>query len=219
MKLAEELFLKHTAEVEALIPYGFQKEGDSYYLSRPIHNGEFDLQVVIKDQKIDAKLIEVAFHEEYTMINVEASGSFVASLKEECSRVLLDIREKCFREEFFLSRQANRIAERIKSKYGVSPEIMKFGSASNGVFRNPLTRKWIGMIMLNKKSNITGDSEEKVECLSLNFKDKAQLYVQKGIYHPYKKKNKNWIVILMDDTLSDREIMDLVEISCENSNR
>ena len=219
MKLADELFLKHTVVEDALIPYGFCKNGDLYFLSRPIRNGEFDLRVVIKDRKIDAKLIETAFDEEYAMINVDASGSFVASLKKECSRVLLDIREKCFKKEFFISGQANRIAELIKSKYGVSPEIMKFGSASNGVFRNPLTRKWIGMIMQSRKSKITGDSEEKVEILSLNFKDEAQKNDKKGIYHPYKKKNKNWIVIILDDTLSDREIMDLVAIGYENSNR
>ena len=81
-----------------------------------------------------------------------------------------------------------------------SQTIKKFGSASNGVFRN-----------------IAGDSEEKVECLNLNFKEEAQLYERKGIYHPYKKKNKNWIVIILDDTLSDREIMDLITVSYDHS--
>ncbi len=219
MKLAEELFSKHTVKEDTLVPYGFQKIGDSYYFSRMIHHGEFDLQVLVKGQKTDSKLIDVAFNEEYTMINMETSGSFVASLKEECSRVLLDIREKCYKEELFLFSQSNRMAERIKSRYGAPPEVMKFGSASNVVFRNPVTRKWIGMIMLSKRSNITGDSEEKVECLGLNLKDEAPLYVQKGVYHPYKKKNRNWIVIILDDTLSDREIMNLVDISYENSNR
>lgn len=217
MKLTDELFAKYTVIEDNLLPYGFRKDGDSYLYNCLIHNGEFDLRVAIQDRKIDAKLIEVVFDEEYSMINVESVGSFVASLKEECSRVFLDIREKCFKEEFFLSPQANRISELIKGKYGVSPEIIKFGSASNGVFRNPTTRKWIGTIMYNKRSNITGDSEEKVECLNLNFKEEAQLYERKGIYHPYKKKNKNWIVIILDDTLSDREIMDLITVSYDHS--
>ena len=42
-------------------------------------------------------------------------------------------------------------------------------------------------------------------------------YNQKGIYHPYKKQNKHWIVIIMDETLSDEEIMELVAIGYENS--
>ena len=219
MKLTEELFLKHTVIEENLLPYGFQKDGDSFFYHRLIRGGEFDLRVVIKDRKIDAKLIEVVFDEEYTMINVESSGSFVTSLKEECNRVFLDIREKCFKEEYFYFPQTNRIADLIKKKYGVEPERNKDGFATNGVFRNPETRKWIGLVMYKKKLNVTGDSDEKVEYLNLNFKKDAELYNQKGIYHPYKKQNKHWIVVIMDDTLSDREIMDLVDISYENSNR
>lgn len=131
MKLTDELFAKYTVIEANLLPYGFRQDGDSYLYNCLIHNGEFDLRVAIKNQKIDAKLIEVMFDEEYTMIIVEASGSFVASLKEECSRVFLDIREKCFKEEYFCFPQTNRIADLIKKKYGVEPERNKDGFAIN----------------------------------------------------------------------------------------
>ncbi|MBR0189235.1 MAG: hypothetical protein IJQ23_02485 [Clostridia bacterium] len=217
MKLVDELFIKYTLVEDMLSPYGFRKDGDSYFYNHLIHNNEFELQVTIKNQKIDAKLIEKEFNDEYFQINTESPGGFINALKEECSKVLLDIRDKCFKEEYFIFPQTNRIAELIKNKYGVLPEIMAFGKARNGVFRNPSTRKWIGLVMCNKRSNITGDSDEKVEYLNLNFKEDAPLYNQKGIYHPYKKQNKHWIVIIMDETLSDEEIMDLVAIGYENS--
>lgn len=217
MKLAEELFLKYTLIEGSLIPYGFRKKGGTYYYDQLIHNSEFQLQVVVNGNKLDAKLIELVFDDEYTLINAETTGSFVNSLRDECRTVLIDIRDKCFKEEFFVSPQANRVAALIKSKYGVSAEILKFGSASNGLFRNPVTRKWIGMIMYNKRRNIAGDSDEKVECLNLNFKDEAALFEREGVYHPYKKKNKNWIVIILDDTLSDADIMELVEVSYKHS--
>lgn len=219
MKLTDELFAKYTVIEDNLMPYGFRKDGDSYLYNCLIHNGEFDFRVAIQDRKIDAKLIEVVFDEEYTMINVESVGRFVASLKEECSEALIDIRDKCFKEEYFYFPQTNRIAELIKERYGVEPERNKDGFGTNGVFRNPETRKWIGLVMYKKKLNVTGDSEEKVEYLNLNFKKDAELYNQKGIYHPYKKQNRHWIVVIMDDTLSDREVMDLVDISYENSMR
>ena len=178
MKLTDELFAKYTVIEDNLLPYGFRKDGDSYLYNCLIHNGEFDLRVAIQDQKIDAKLIEVVFDEEYTMINVESVGSFVASLKEECSEALIDIRDKCFKEEYFYFPQTNRIAELIKERYGVEPERNKDGFGTNGVFRNPETRKWIGLVMYKKKLNVTGDSEEKVEYLNLNFKKDAELYNQ-----------------------------------------
>ena len=161
--------------------------------------------------------MELEFDEEYTAINRESSGSFVAELKEECEEILLDIRAKCFKEKYFYFDQTNRIADLIKEKYGVVPERNKDGFGTNGVFRNPVTRKWIGLVMYKKRLNVTGDSEEKVEYLNLNFKKDAELYNQEGIYHPYKKQNKHWIVVIMDDTLTDQEIMDLVDISYEKS--
>ena len=121
------------------------------------------------------------------------------------------------KEEYFNFAQTNRIADLIKEKYGIEPERNKDGFGTNGVFRNPETKKWIGLVMYKKRLNVTGDSEEKVEYLNLNLKKDADLYQGEGIYHPYKKQNKHWIVVIMDDSLSDQEIMDLVDISYEKS--
>lgn len=219
MKLIDELFKKYTVIEESLLHYGFHKDGDSYFFSRMIHNDEFDLQIKIKDKKIDARLIELEFDEEYTAINRESAGSFVEELKEECEDILLDIRDKCFREEYFYFAQTNRIAALIREKYGIEPERNKDGFGTNGVFRNPVSKKWIGLVMYKKRLNVTGDSQEKVEYLNLNFKQDADLYHGKGIYHPYKKQNRHWIVVIMDDSLTDQEIMDLVAISYEKSNQ
>lgn len=218
MKLTDELFKKYTVEEETLLRYGFRKEEDSYLYSQLIHNGEFDLRIVLRDQKIDARLIDLEFDDDYTAINRDSTGSFVMELKKDCEDVLLDIRDKCFREEYFFFAQTNRIAALIRDKYGVEPERNKDGFGTNGIFRNPVTRKWIGLVMYKKKLNVTGDSEEKVEYLNLNFKKDSDLYHGKGIYHPYKKQNKHWIVVIMDDSLTDQEIMDLVDISYEKSN-
>lgn len=219
MKLVNELFQKFTLIESNLIPYGFRKEGNAYYFHCLIHQDEFDLQITVKDQKLDARLMELEFDDEYTAINRESSGSFVGELRAECEEILLDIREKCFKEEYFIFSQTNRIAGLIKEKYGVEPEKNKDGFGTNGVFRNPVTRKWIGLVMYKKRLNVTGDSDEKVEYLNLNFKQDADLYQREGIYHPYKKQNKHWIVVIMDDSLSDQEIMDLVDVSYEKSNQ
>lgn len=80
------------------------------------------------------------------------------------------------KEEYFNFAQTNRIADLIKEKYGIEPERNKDGFGTNGVFRNPETKKWIGLVMYKKRLNVTGDSEEKVEYLNLNLKKDADLY-------------------------------------------
>lgn len=79
MKLADELFKKYTLIEAYLIPYGFSKEGTSYFYHRLIHNGEFDLQITVNTQKLEARLMELDFNEEYTAINRE-------SLRQLCGR-------------------------------------------------------------------------------------------------------------------------------------
>ena len=216
MKLADEIFLKHSPAEETLEPYGFHKENGIYTYSRPIRNGEFDLQITVQNKRINARLIEREFDEEYAMINVDSSGGFIASLKEECRSVLLDIRDQCFRKEDFYFAQTNRIAALIKEKYQIEAEKDSIGFGIKGLFRNPETQKWIALVMYGKKSNLTGEpegDEKKIEYLGLNFKEKAESFNRQGIYHPYRKNNRNWIAVMMDDSFSDREIMDLIEIS------
>jgi predicted DNA-binding protein (MmcQ/YjbR family) len=217
MKLVEELFFKYTVVEEKLVPYGFVKNNEIYSYNQQIHNKDFELRVKIENGNIDAKLFDTEFNDEYALINVDTSGGYIASLKEECSAVLTDIRDKCFKLEYFAFAQTNRIAELFKEKYGSIPEEIKFGGSYMKIFRNNESRKWIAIVMYTKKNKITGTSEEKVEILALNFKNEALDHNEPGLYHPYKNKNKNWVSIIMDDSLTDEEIMKYVEISYKYS--
>lgn len=216
MKLTDELFVKYSPVEERLISYGFRKEAGSFYYSQPVHNGEFDLQVTVSDGRIDARLIEKDFNEEFTLINVGGRGEFVSSLRKECEDVLIGIREKGFKQQRFHLPQTERIAELIKEKYGIELELLKFGSTLNYIIRNPVSKKWIGLIMY---ARMTGTEGEKTEHMSLNFKKDAGLYNGKGIYHPYNKRNSNWISVILDDTLTDQQIMDLVAIGYEKTKK
>ncbi len=71
MKLIEDLFKKYVVIQDSLLKYGFREEEGAYIYHRLIHNDEFDLQVVVKDEKIDARLVELEFGEEYIGINRE----------------------------------------------------------------------------------------------------------------------------------------------------
>ena len=44
-----------------------------------------------------------------------------------------------------------------------------------------------------------------------------KLLNKKGIYTAYHMNKKNWVSIILDDTLKDEEIMKMVELSCGNS--
>ena len=90
MKLTMELFKNYKLIEENLLNYGFIKGNNGYIYKKKIHNDDFELVVSIKDKKIDSKLIDLSFNEEYKLIDSNSIGSFIGVLKEDCEKVLLD---------------------------------------------------------------------------------------------------------------------------------
>ena len=100
MKLIDEVFKKYKLIEDNLIDYGFTYMDGIYSFNKLIHENSFELQISIKDKKINAKLIDLDFNEEYKLIDSIGSG-FIESLNDECKTILIDIRDKCcYKEEF-----------------------------------------------------------------------------------------------------------------------
>lgn len=215
MKIIDDIFKKYKVIENMLIPYGFTSDGESYFLDTSIMDGSFGLNITIKDRKITGAIIDKDFNEEYTQINVEgAIGGFIAEINEECQKILIDIRKKCFEREDFISPQSNRISKKIFELYQVEPEFMWDTAPGFGVFRNKRTRKWFGIITnIDKGKIIKGESGE-IEVISLNLLGLTPQYKgRKGIYEAYHLNKKNWVSILLDETLTDEEILDIISIS------
>lgn len=220
MKLIDEIFKKYTLKEETLINYGFVFNNGIYSYNKLIYNNDFELKLTIINKEINGKLIDKDFNLEYEQINIETSGSFISALKEECKKVLIDIRNNCYYKEYFIYPQSNRISNLIKSKYDVSPEFLWDTEPGFGVFRNPNTNKWFGIIMNIKKNKITGNDIKEIEILNLMLHNKTQQYLNNdGIYFAYHMNKKNWISIILDDSLCDDEILNLIDISYTNSDK
>ena len=214
MKIVDELFKKYDLIEEALISYGFSYQDGFYTYKKHIHNNQFELIVTVKESKLDGELIDVDFNEEYTGINLESGGSFVNVLKEECTDVLLDVRNNCCVKRMFIYPQANRIGKLIIDKYEVHPEYLWDSDPGFGVFRNTSSKKWFGIIMNIPRNKIIGNEKEEIEVLNVMLKDKTLTYLNhNGIYQAYHMNKKNWISIILDETLDDNIIMSLIDIS------
>ena len=220
MRLIEEIFKKYTLKEETLINYGFMFDNGVYYYNKLIHNNAFELQITITDKVIDGKLIDKDFNDEYTLINTETTSKFIEELKIECEDILLDIRNNCYYKEDFIYPQSNRISNIIKSKYDASLEFLWDTDPGFGVFRNKNTNKWFGIIMNIPKNKIVGIDKKEIEVLNLMTSDKTQDYLNNEfIFKAYHMNKKNWISIILDDSLKDDDIMDIVDISYINSNK
>ena len=220
MSIEENIFKRKVLNTEKLIQFGFTNEGKTYKYSKNFMNDSFRADIIINQEgNVEGKVYDLDLNEEYTNFRIEdVIGEFVNTVKEEYIKILKNIAENCFEAEYFIYEQSNRITKLIKEKYNVSPEFLWEKFPNHGVFRNSRSTKWFGIIMNIDKSKIISNEKGDIEILNLKLDEKVEKYInKKGIYPSYHLSKKNWISIILDDTLSDKEIMKLVEISYENS--
>lgn len=214
MKLMNEVFNRYKVKEDKLLTYGFSFIDDEYLYKKRMKNNDFELIVEIKNKKINSKLIDVNFNDEFKQIDMEVTGNFIGKLKEECRNILIDIRDKCFEKVMFIFPQSNRISSLVKEKYNIDPEFLFDSSPGFGVFRNKINKKWFGMIMNLPKNKIIGDSKEEIEAINLKLANDNNGYeLEEGFYPAYHMNKKYWASIILDDTLSDEKVMELIDIS------
>ena len=221
MSIESEVFKKYIPNNNKLIKYGFKKSNNEYKFSKIIMNDTFRADIVIDDKgQVIGKVIEIELNEEYTNFRIEGNlGEFVGSVREEYKSILQDIVNNCFEKEYFIYEQTNRITKLINEKYNVSPEFLWDFVPDYGVFRNERSNKWFGIVMNLDKSKIIPNKTGEVEVLNLKLDENVTKALKlNGVYSPYHSSKKNWVSIILDNTLSDEKIMELVDLSYDISN-
>ena len=217
MNIEEELFNKYKVDKIKLKEYGFIEEKNILKYKKDIMDNRFTI-IIEYEQKIKGKIIEKEFNDEYTNFRRKELGEFNAKIKNEFVNLLIDIRDKCFTKTVFNLDQTKRINELIINKYNVNPEFLWEKYPSFAIYRK--TKKWfalVGNVPLNKidkKSKLT----KEVEIINLKIKEdeKDILLNKKGYYEAYHMNKKNWITIILDDTLNDKEIEEMISNSYNN---
>jgi len=208
-----DLFKKYQVNIAKLLEYGFTKDNELYKYQTDIDN-EFVLDVTIDNDKVLVSIIDKETNEEYIGIKIkENNGEFVNYLRRKGEEILLDIRSNCFDREYFIYPQARRIAKYIIQKYNAFPEFLWEKYDDYGVFRRCDNNKWFGIIMNIDKSKIMNDTGE-VEILDIRV-DNLSILNEKGFYKAYHMNKKNWITIILDDTIEDKLIEELIDKSYE----
>lgn len=217
MTVENDIFKKYTADFEKLKEYGFVKKKDVFLFQKNFRNDEFRAEItVLKSGEVSGKVYETENNDEFLPLKIETrQGAFIGEIREEYKKILTEIRDNCFSQNYFISNQANRITNMIIKKYGDYPDFMWEKFPQYGVFKNNKSLKWYGLISNIEFSKLGGNNCSLIEIMNLKLnKDKIQkLLEQKGYYPAWHMNKKTWITITLDETLNDNEIMDLIEES------
>ena len=215
MYIESEIFKKSKVIINKLVKYGFKKEKDNYVYETLFFNDSFKAIIKVnKDGKVIGSVIDIESNEEYLGLRIEGLSGFASKVKEEYINILNDIKNNCFEGKYFIFDQSNRITKYIKDKYNNDPEFLWAKYDGSGVFRNTNSGKWYGIIMNVDISKLDKGSGE-IEVLNVKIDENKipELIKQKGYYEAYHMNKKYWISIILNDTLSDEDIISLIDES------
>ena len=215
MTIEEEIFKTYKVNENKLLKYGFTKD-NTYKYSKKIMN-TFEVQITIDTNNVIGKIYDLESQCEYTNYRVkDASGEFTSKIKEKYINILKDIRKNCFEKNYFIFEKSNNITSKIIQIYETKPEFLWKKHPGYGVFRNKKSGKWFAIIMNIDKSKIIPNKKGEIEIINLKLNDNKYLK-QKGIYPAYHMNKKSWVTIILDDTLKEEKILNLINISYEYS--
>ena len=217
MKLENEVFKKTHVDFNKLKEYGFVLENNKYKYSKNFMQDNFRADIMVdKDGILTGKVIDLTIGAEYISLRIKNNtGQFVSKVREEYTNILNDIKDKCFEKDYFITLQANRIAKKIINLYHDKPEFAWEKFPGYGIFRNQKNQKWYALIMNIAKSKLDKESSLEVEIINVKLNEEkiTKLLKQKGFYPAYHMNKKNWISIILDNTLSDEEIIGYIKES------
>lgn len=215
MNIENEIFKKSNVNFDKLEEYGFIRKNKNFIYEYIFLDGDFKAVINIDDKGIvTGKVIDLQINEEYTNIRTEMSGEFVNKVREFYKSILEDIRKKCFDTRYFINNQSNRITNYIINKYSTDPEFLWDKFPRFGVFRKKDGGKWYALIS-NVDFSKLDDKTGEVEIINVKLdRNKIQSLLNKnGYYEAYHMSKKDWITIVLNDTLKDDEIIRLVDES------
>lgn len=218
----EETVLSRKRWIESkMLAYGFHKANKTYILEKPFLDGDFKtvLSVTPKGQ-VTGKVIDTITQDEYYQLRQEtATGPYVNRVRSAYRSLLTDIADSCCSDVLFASSQANRLTQAILKRFQVKPDFPWEHSSryqSYGAFRHTSNRKWFALIMNVKREVLDRDENTSlIDILNVKIPPAQgdELRQIPGIYPAYHMNHKTWISVVLDETLPDEKILELIDTS------
>lgn len=227
MGIETDIFLKFKPVFEKLKNFGFKKSGKFFTFETDFLDNHFKAVINISpDGKVTGQVFDKDNNEEFLPIKIKNSeGSFVGKVRESYEKILINIREQCFEKQYFIFPQTNRIAREIIKQYKTEPEFLWENLPDYGIFRNKESKKWFALFGDIDRSKIQKGNKGKVEILNIKLSpDNVQtLSTQPHFYTGYHMNKKFWVTIILDESVSDEKVMELIyesyNLSCKNKHK
>ena len=209
-----EIFKSYQFNKAKAHAYGFLENEEVWTYNCQILQGDFVMTVSITADDVNFQVFDQETGDLYPQVHMESMrGIFVGSVREACLEILYQIRKACFDVQDFICPQTKRIMEQVQEKYGDQLEYLWEKSPDTAVLRHEDSQKWYAILMRIPWDRLDKGREGQVEAINLKHDCVADLLSQKGIYPAFHMNKRYWISLALDDSLSDDDVLELLEIS------
>ncbi len=206
----EDIFKWKKSNTEKMSAYGFVRKDGKWVYETNIMDGAFRLYIFAAENgDMDTNVIEIENDEPYVLYKTNASGTFVGEIRSAVEAVLTDISISCYDSSVFRTNQAQMTIEYVRKKYGDELEFLWPKSPGNAIWRRKDSQKWYGVILTVNGRKIGLDIDKTVEIIDLRMMpENRNDILSREHYHPgWHMNKKSWYTLVLDDGISDEEIM------------
>ena len=209
-----EIFKAYQFNSKKAKEYGFVDNHGIWTYSYQILQDDFVMTVYITADNVSFQVFDQETGDLYPQVYMESMrGSFVGTVRETCLEILYQIRKACFDVQDFIYPQTKRIMALVQEKYGNQLEYLWEKSPDTAVLRHEGNQKWYAVLMKISWDKLEKGREGLVEAVNLKHDQVSDLLVKKGIYPAFHMNKRYWISVPLDDSLSDEEMLELIEKS------
>lgn len=104
----------------------------------------------------------------------------------------------------------------IEKKYKTAPDYPWRKYDSNAVFRHADNKKWFALVMEVRKDKLGMSEDNYVDVVNLKIDDmlfRDMIIQQDGIMPAYHMNKMHWVTVLLDGTVSEGTVFDLIDMS------
>ena len=214
MRNLDKYFKNRKIDYDRLLKYGFIKKDNTYTFEKSILDGEFKVVIIIKENEITSKLIEVSFGDEYLLADVDsAQGEFIGKIRENYDKVINDIIDHCTSIDYYKSKEAKSVIDYVLKKYGHNLEQPFIKYPEYSVWKQ--NDKWYGLMMTINESKFDKKGNKEISALNLKYQKESinEIIDNKGIFPGYHMNKNNWITVKLDGTVELKNIYKLIDNS------
>lgn len=104
----------------------------------------------------------------------------------------------------------------VEKKYRVQPEYPWRRIDTNAVLRHRDNGKWFGLVMTVPRDRVGLSGKEPMDVINLKVDDlffRDLILQEEGILPAYHMNKRHWISVLLDGTVTEERVMDLIDMS------